>query len=85
VSCTIATEIDNCQGTGLVLDTLVGGLEISRSKKMQIQILDKSPMINLDQVDQASIYLSKTGLETEIITTLSTGINVTGLCCFANR
>jgi len=52
---------------------------------MQIQILDKSPMINLDQVDQASIYLSKTGLETEIITTLTTGVNVTGLCCVANR
>ena len=68
--------IDNCEGTGLVLDTLIGGLEISKSKKIQIQILGKTPMINIDHVDQATIYLSKSGLEVEIITTSTTGVNV---------
>jgi len=68
--------LDNCEGTGLVLDTLVGGLEISKSKKVQIQITGKSPMINLDHVDQATIYLSKTGLDVEIITSSTTGVNV---------
>ena len=67
---------DNCEGTGLVLDTLVGGLEISKSKKVQIQILGKSPIINIDHVDQATIYLSKTGLDVEIITSSTIGINV---------
>ena len=71
--------LDNCEGTGLVLDTLVGGLEISKSKKVQIQITDKSPMINLDHVDQATIYLSKTGLDVEIITSSTTGVNVLSL------
>ena len=68
--------IDNCDGTGLVLDTLIGGLEISKSKKIQIQILGKTPMINIDHVDQATIYLSKEGLDVEIITTSTTGVNV---------
>lgn len=68
--------VDNCEGTGLVLDALVGGLEISKSRKVQIQITDKSPMINLDHVDQATIYLSKTGLDVEIITSCTTGVNV---------
>jgi adenylyl cyclase-associated protein len=68
--------LDNCEGTGLVLDTLVGGLEISKSKKVQIQITGKSPMINLDHVDQATIYLSKTGLGVEVITSSTTGVNV---------
>jgi len=68
--------LDNCEGTGLVLDTLVGGLEISKSKKVQIQITGKSPMINLDHVDQATIYLSKTGLDVEVITSSTTGVNV---------
>ena len=33
-------------------------------------------MINLDHVDQATIYLSKTGLDVEIITSSTTGVNV---------
>lgn len=73
---TASLTVDNCEGTGLVLDTLVGGLEISKSKKVQIQILNKSPIINIDHVDQATIYLSKSGLDVEIITSSTTGINV---------
>jgi adenylyl cyclase-associated protein len=68
--------IGGCQGTGLLLDTLVGGLEISKSQKIQLQILDKCPMINVDHTDQATIYLSPTGLDVEIVTTSSTGLNV---------
>ena len=72
----VLLNVDNCEGTGLVLDTLIGGLEISKSKKIQIQILGKTPMINIDHVDQATIYLSKNGLDVEIITTSTTGVNV---------
>ena len=68
--------VDNCEGTGLILDTLVGGLEVSKSKKIQVQIIGKTPMINFDQVDQATLYLSKTGLDVEIITSSTVGINV---------
>ena len=59
-----------------MLDTLVGGIEVSKSKKVQVQITDKTPMINLDHVDQATIYLSKTGLDVEIVTSCTTGVNV---------
>ena len=72
----VLLNVDNCEGTGLVLDTLIGGLEISKSKKIQIQILGKTPMINIDHVDQATIYLSKNGLDVEIITTSTIGVNV---------
>jgi len=33
-------------------------------------------MISIDHVDQATIYLSKTGLDVEIVTTSTTGVNV---------
>jgi adenylyl cyclase-associated protein len=33
-------------------------------------------MINIDHVDQATIYLSKTGLDVEIITSSTTGVNI---------
>jgi hypothetical protein len=59
-----------------VVDTLVGGVEVSKSKKVQIQITDKSPMIQFDHVDQASVYLAKAGLDVEIVTSCSTGLNV---------
>jgi len=36
-------------------------------------------MINIDHVDQATVYLSKTTLDVEIITTSTTGVNVSPL------
>ena len=36
-------------------------------------------MINLDHVDQATVYLSKTTLDVEIITTSTTSVNVSSL------
>jgi len=37
-------------------------------------------MINIDHVDQATVYLSKPGLEVEIVTTSTTGVNVSLHC-----
>jgi adenylyl cyclase-associated protein len=71
-----ALILGNCEGTGLVLDTLVSGIELSKAKKIQLQILNKAPMINVDHVDQLTIYLSKTCLDVEIVTTCVTGVNV---------
>lgn len=67
---------DKCEKVGLVLDALVGGLEISKSTKIQVQILGRTPLINIDHVDQATVYLSKTDMDVEIITTSTIGINV---------
>ena len=49
---------------------------MSKSKKVQLQITDKTPIINFDHVDQATVYLAKSGLDVEIVTSCSTGLNV---------
>lgn len=59
-----------------MLDTLVSGIELSKAKKIQLQILNKAPMITVDHVDQLTIYLSKTCLDVEIVTTCVAGVNV---------
>lgn len=41
-----------------------------------MQILEKVPTVLLDQVDGASVYLSKDSLNTEVFTSKCTSVNV---------
>lgn len=61
---------------GLVVDQLVSGIDILKSKKFGIQIVEKVPQITIDQSDEGQIYLSKDSLETEIYTTTTTSLNI---------
>lgn len=71
-----AISLDNCLSTSLVIDSLVSGVDFIRGQKYEIQVLGVLPTIQLDQVDGATIYLSKESLGTNILTSSCTGINV---------
>jgi adenylyl cyclase-associated protein len=71
-----AISIDNSSKFSLVLDSLVSSVDVIKCPSFAIQILEKVPTILLDQVDGASIYLSKESLDTEIFTSKSSSINV---------
>ena len=58
------------------MDSLVSGVDFIRGSKYEIQVLGVLPTIQLDQVDGATIYLSKESLGTGILTSSCTGINV---------
>lgn len=47
-----------------------------KSPNFALQVLQSLPTIMLDQVDGASIYLSKESLATEIYTSKCSGVNV---------
>lgn len=71
-----AISIDNCMGLSILVDSLVSSLDVIKSPKFQVQVDGKVPTILLDQVDGATIYLSKDSLNTELFTSKTTGVNV---------
>ena len=72
-----AISLDNCTQTSLIIDSLVSAVDVIKSPKFEMQVLGMLPTIMLDQVDGASIYLSKDTLHmTEVYTSKCTGVNI---------
>lgn len=71
-----AISIDNCLQCSLVIDSLVSAVDVIKSPKFEMQVLGMLPTIMLDQVDGAAIYLSPNSLDTEILTSKCTGVNI---------
>lgn len=71
-----AISVDNCPGLSILVDSLVSSLDVIKSPKFQVQVDGVVPTILLDQVDSATIYLSKESLGTEVFTSKSSSINM---------
>lgn len=71
-----AVSLTNCTKVGIVLDSLISGIDLIKCKNFGLQIVDKVPMISVDQSDNGQIYLSSTSLSTEIYTSSTTSLNV---------
>jgi adenylyl cyclase-associated protein len=71
-----AISIDNCTGLSILVGSLVSSLDVIKSPKFQLQVDGVVPTIFLDQVDGATIYLSKDSLGTELFSSKSTSMNV---------
>ena len=71
-----AISIDNSPKTSVILDSLVSSIDVIKCPNFALQILDTLPTILLDQVDGATVYLSKDSLNTEILTSKCTAVNV---------
>ena len=71
-----AISLDNCVSTSLVVDSLIGNLDVIKSPKFQLQVLGTLPSLDMNQVDGAELYLGPQSLGTEISTTLCTALNV---------
>lgn len=72
-----AVAIDNCKNLSIIVDTLVSSIEVIKSPKFALQIDGVVPTILLDQVDGATVYLSKQSLASEIFTSKASNINIT--------
>ena len=71
-----AISLDNCSSCSLIIDSLVSAVDVIKSPKFEMQVLGALPTIMLDQVDSAAIYLGRQSLNTEVFTSLCTGINI---------
>ncbi|XP_049850579.1 adenylyl cyclase-associated protein-like [Schistocerca gregaria] len=72
-----AINIDSCRRTDIIFDEVVSIVElINCTGSVNIQVLGKVPCITIDKVSGASVILSKTSLDTRIVTSKSDSVNV---------
>ncbi|KAF2122294.1 adenylate cyclase associated N terminal-domain-containing protein [Lophiotrema nucula] len=71
-----AISLDNSSRTSIILDSLVSSVDVIKCPNFALQVLGSLPTVLLDQVDGATIYLSKDSLNTEIFSSKSTSINI---------
>lgn len=71
-----AISIDSSSQISLIIDSLVSAVDVIKTPRFELQVIGTLPTIMLDQVDGASIYLSKESLGTEIFTSKCTAVNV---------
>ncbi|CAF1118311.1 unnamed protein product [Adineta ricciae] len=82
-SCTIQIEgkvnsivLDQCTKVGLQFTSVVSLVEFINCRSMKIQVLDRVPTIQIEKTDGCHVYLSKTSLDTEFITSKSSEMTV---------
>lgn len=71
-----AIAIDNCSNLSVLVGSLVSSLDVIKSPKLQVQVDGVVPTVLLDQVDGAIVYLGNQSLDTEVLTSKSTGVNI---------
>ncbi|EAA33442.3 hypothetical protein GE21DRAFT_6234 [Neurospora crassa] len=71
-----AVNIDNCDKVSLIVDTLVSTVDVVRSKNFQLQVNETIPTVLLDQVEQATIWLSKESISTRVFQSKTDNVNI---------
>jgi len=60
----------------IVFDTVVSSFEVVNCRSVEVQVTGKVPSFAIDKTSGAQIYLSKGALDTEIVTSKSSEMNV---------
>lgn len=68
--------MDSCKKSCVVFDSLVSSVEFINCQSVQMQVLGKVPTVTIDKTDGCQMYLSKDSLNTEIVTSKSSELNV---------
>jgi adenylyl cyclase-associated protein len=71
-----ALSLDNSSRTSLIIDSLVSSVDVIKCPNFALQVLGTLPTILLDQVDGATVYLSKDSLNTEVFTSKCSSVNI---------
>lgn len=68
--------IDGCKKTAVVVDEVVGSLELVNCESVKLQINGKCNIVSVDKVDGFQLFLSKSSLETKVVASKSSEMNV---------
>lgn len=71
-----ALSLDNSSRTSLIIDSMVSSVDVIKCPNFALQVIGTLPTILLDQVDGATIYLSKDSLATEVFTSKCSSVNI---------
>ncbi|GAA5957589.1 hypothetical protein JCM3765_001446 [Sporobolomyces pararoseus] len=71
-----AVNLVNCPKTSVLIDSAVSALSVSNSPSFTVQILGKVPTLLIDGCDGGQVYLSKSSLDTEIVSAKCSALNI---------
>jgi len=71
-----SVTLDDCYKTNLLFETAVASCDLINNNTVKVQVTGSVPTILVDKSDGVGIFLSKTSLETSIITSKSSEMNV---------
>jgi len=71
-----AITVDGCTKTAIVFENVVSSFDVVNSKSIEVQVTGKVPSFAIDKTAGCQIYLSKDALDTEIVTSKSSEMNV---------
>jgi adenylyl cyclase-associated protein len=71
-----AISVDSSARVSLIIDSLVSSVDVIKTARFEMQVLGTLPTVLLDQVDGATVYLSRHSLATEVFTSKCTAVNV---------
>jgi adenylyl cyclase-associated protein len=71
-----ALSLDNSSRTSLIIDSMVSSIDVIKCPNFALQVIGTLPTILLDQVDGATVYLSKESLATEVFTSKCSSVNI---------
>lgn len=69
-------QVDSCKKTSVVVPDVLATIDCVNCNSCQVQVLGKSPTISIEKTSGFQVYLSKEGLDVEIITAKSDSVNV---------
>jgi adenylyl cyclase-associated protein len=68
--------LDQCTKVGIQFTSVISLVEFINCRGMKAQVMDYVPTIQIEKTDGCHVYLSKTSLETEFITSKSSEMTV---------
>lgn len=71
-----AITIDGCSKCGVIFDNVVSCCEVVNGTSIQVQVNGKVPSIAIDKTSGCIVFLSKDSLQTEIVSSKSSEMNV---------
>ncbi|KAK7981982.1 hypothetical protein PG988_004220 [Apiospora saccharicola] len=71
-----AVTVENTQRLSIVVDSLVSTVDVVKSSNFALQVMGVIPTVMMDQMDGATVYLSRESTATRIFSSKSAGINL---------
>lgn len=73
-----AVSISETKNTGVVVESLISGIDVIKSHKFGIQVTGVVPLITVDKSEEGSIYLSQNSIDADalVVTSNSTALNI---------
>lgn len=69
-------SLDSCSRVGVLFDDVLSTVEFINCKNVQMQVLGKVPTVNIEKTDGCQVYLSRKSLETEVVSSKSSSMNL---------